>query len=62
MAYTAKNFDSLLGLPGMSDQMLKNHFTLYQGYVTNVNKLEDLSKKVEMGTPEYAELKGRFGW
>jgi len=66
MAYVAKSFDELVGLPGFSEQMLRNHFTLYQGYVTNTNKLADaLSAMVKDGkasTPEYAELKRRFGW
>jgi len=66
MAYEAKNFDSLLGTPGFGDQMLKNHFTLYQGYATNTNKLADalaaMAKEGKTGTPEYAELKRRFGW
>ncbi|OGY66944.1 MAG: superoxide dismutase [Candidatus Harrisonbacteria bacterium RIFCSPLOWO2_02_FULL_45_10c] len=66
MPYTAKNFDHLIGTPGFSDQLLKNHFTLYQGYVTNINKLNDilvaLEKDGKFGTPEYAELNRRFGW
>ena len=60
--YTAKNFSVLLGLAGMSDVLLKNHFTLYEGYVTNTNKLLDLMKTKEAGTPEFAELHRRFGW
>ncbi|HEY9206338.1 MAG TPA: Fe-Mn family superoxide dismutase [Candidatus Methanoperedens sp.] len=66
MAYEAKNFDNLLGTKGLSDQLLKNHFTLYQGYVTNTNKVADalgaMAKEGKSGTPEYAELKRRFGW
>jgi Fe-Mn family superoxide dismutase len=66
MAYEPKNFDSLIGLPGFSDQLLKNHFTLYQGYVTNTNKLADalaaMIKDGKQATPEFAELKRRFGW
>ena len=64
--YEAKNFEHLLGTPGFSDQLLKNHFTLYQGYVTNTNKLAEklyeMAKEGKVGTPEYAELKRRFGW
>ncbi len=64
--YIAKNYDALLGTPGFSDQLLKNHFTLYQGYVANFNKLNDILVQVEkdgkFGTPEYAELNRRFGW
>lgn len=60
--YTTQDFKHLLGLPGMSDTLLSNHFTLYEGYVTNTNKLIDLLKTKELGTPEYSELKRRFGW
>lgn len=62
MAYTAQNFDHLFGLKGFSDQLLQNHFKLYQGYVTNTNKLIELLDKLEPGTPEYSELQRRFGW
>ena len=64
--YEAKNFDHLIGTPGFSDQLMKNHFTLYQGYVMNTNKingiLDDLLKTDKTATPEYAELTRRFGW
>lgn len=64
--YTPKNYDHLIGTAGFSDQMLKNHFTLYQGYVKNVNTLvEDrgqLLQEGKTGTPSYAELTRRFGW
>ena len=39
---------------------------MYQGYVTNTNKVSDalnaLAKDMKTATPEYAELKRRFGW
>jgi Fe-Mn family superoxide dismutase len=66
MAYTAKDYVRLLGMQGFSDTLLKNHFTLYQGYVTNTNKLTEslglMLKEGKTGTPEFAELKRRFGW
>ena len=62
MKYTAQNFERLLGLKGFSDQLLQNHFKLYQGYVANTNKLIEILAKAEPGTPEFAELKRRFGW
>ena len=40
--YEPKNFDSLLGTEGFSEQLLKNHFTLYQGYVNNTNKVAEI--------------------
>ena len=62
MAYEAKNYDHLIGLEGFSETLLKNHFTLYQGYVKNTNALVELLDKKEVGTPEYAELQRRLGW
>ncbi|KKQ59866.1 MAG: Superoxide dismutase [Parcubacteria group bacterium GW2011_GWC1_38_22] len=61
MTYEAKKFD-LLGIEGLSDNLLQNHFGLYEGYVKNSNLVLEELKKVEIGTPEYAELKRRFGW
>jgi superoxide dismutase, Fe-Mn family len=66
MAYTAKDYSSLLGMEGFSETLLKNHFTLYQGYVTNTNKVADklaaMAAEGKFAEPEYAELKRRFGW
>lgn len=66
MPYTAKKFDHLLGLSGFSDALLTNHFALYEGYVKNTNALADrlqaLTEAGSMATPEFAELKRRFGW
>jgi Fe-Mn family superoxide dismutase len=66
MAYTAKDYATLIGMPGFSEALLKNHFTLYQGYVTNTNKvletLEQMLKEEKTATPEFAELKRRLGW
>ena len=66
MTYQATNYDHLLGTEGFSNQLLTNHFTLYQGYVTNTNKLADalgaMVKEGKTGTPEFAEMTRRFGW
>ena len=64
--YVKKDYSGLLGTPGFSNQSLETHFALYGGYVENTNKLsqalEDLREKGMTATPEYAELKRRFGW
>ncbi len=66
MSYTAKDYSGLIGMAGFSETLLKNHFTLYQGYVTNTNKVLDtldaMLKEGKTATPEYAELKRRLGW
>lgn len=60
--YAAKDFSHLLGIEGLSDALLANHFTLYGGYVTTTNKLIEMMATKEAGTPEFAELHRRFGW
>ena len=60
--YEAKKFEHLLGIEGLSDNLLQSHFGLYEGYVKNTNAVLDQLKKAEVGTPEFAELKRRFGW
>jgi len=66
MAYAAKDYSALIGMPGFSEALLKNHFTLYQGYVANTNKVIDaveaLAKEGKGASPEYAEQKRRLGW
>ena len=66
MSYTAKDYSKLIGMEGFSETLLKNHFTLYQGYVTNTNKVMDILNQMlkdgKTGTPEFAELKRRLGW
>lgn len=66
MTYTAKEYAGLIGMEGFSETLLKNHFTLYQGYVTNTNKvletLDQMLKDGKTATPEFAELKRRLGW
>ena len=66
MTYSAKDYSNLIGMEGFSETLLKNHFTLYQGYVTNTNKLMDslaaMLKEGKVGTPEYSELKRRMGF
>lgn len=66
MPYKANDYSKLSGIEGMSETLLQNHFTLYQGYVTNTGKvieiLEQMLKDGKTGTPGYAELKRRLGW
>ena len=66
MAYTAKDYAKLKGMEGFSDALLDNHFTLYNGYVTNTNKVMDalaaMLKEDQTAMPQYGELKRRLGW
>jgi len=66
MPYAAQDYAKLVGMEGFSEALLKNHFTLYQGYVTNTNKvldtLDQMAKDGKTAAPEFAELKRRLGW
>ena len=66
MAYEAKDFSRLIGMPGFSLPLLSNHFTLYQGYVANTNKVAamaaEMAKGKDLSSPAFSELRRRFGW
>ncbi|MEK7660155.1 MAG: Fe-Mn family superoxide dismutase [Patescibacteria group bacterium] len=62
MAYQPASFEYLLHIPGFSADMMSAHITLYQGYVTNTNKLLEQLYETEKNSPQYNELKRRFGW
>src|SRR3989344_3766832 len=47
MPYEAKNFEGLIGMDGFSEKLLRDHFMLYQGYVTNFNKLDEILQGME---------------
>lgn len=62
--YSVKDYTALLGLPGFSDKSLTTHFTLYSGYVKNINSiLEKLQQGDFTGREiERNELLRRLGW
>ncbi len=66
-AYSPKKWD-LSGLQGISDATLEMHFGLYEGYVKNVNLLNEHlevvrdARKAAGGNPAFAELVRRFGF
>src|SRR5262245_16560510 len=64
--FAARDFASLLGMPGFSEPLLQNHFELYQGYVKNANgllsDLELLARQDKLDSPAAAEMRRRFGW
>jgi len=67
-AYTPQKFEHLKGLDGISDAQLAEHFKLYEGYVTQVNSLnEQLDEMVRKGKPSgtnptFAELTRHLGF
>src|SRR5436190_10240664 len=64
--FAARDFTSLIGMPGFTEQLLRNHFELYQGYVKNANsilvELEQLTRQQKLDSPAAAEMRRRFGW
>lgn len=66
MEAKVKDFSYLIGKVPFSEQLLKNHLKLYEGYVANTNSLlKEISSLLKEGkevTPVFAELKRRFSW
>ena len=63
--YTAKNYDRLKGLQGITDDQIAEHMKLYQGYVNRTNALQEkLFELAKAGTfdSSFQELKRRAGW
>src|SRR5207302_9626528 len=66
--YEPKQFPRLKGLSGIADGLLQDHFKLYEGYVKNVNELNDqleaLAKegKAKGTNPAFAELTRWLGF
>ncbi len=65
MAREPKNYEHLIGkIKGLSENQLKAHFTLYQGYVKKLGEIEQKLGTVDKSTPnysynDYSELKRR---
>lgn len=65
MAHEAKNYDGLIGrVKGLSERQLRAHLTLYRGYVTKLNEIEERLRTADRGVvnysfAEYSELRRR---
>lgn len=58
--YVSKDFSQLIGMKGFSENALKIHFSLYEGYVKNTNWILLELKKSDGYI--YGALKHRLGW
>ena len=60
LKYTAKKYDHLLGgtLKGFSENQLKAHFALYEGYITKINDLESRIKGFDPANPDTINYRG----
>ena len=66
MIYRANDYSSLFGMKGLSKELLKSHFELYEGYVKNANQLiESLNQLLEEGKTtgfQFSEMKRRLAF
>lgn len=58
--YIAKKYTHLLGgaLKGFSDEQLKAHFVLYEGYINKINELESRIKGFDPNNPDTINYRG----
>lgn len=66
MEIKKRDFSHLIGRVPLSENLLNDHFKLYDGYVNSTNallkKLEEMRQAGRLLEPEFAELKRRFAW
>ena len=66
IVYVAKDYSRLIGIKGFNDDLLKMHFTLYQGYVKNTNliieELATFTATEKSRSYDYGAVKRRFAW
>jgi len=64
--YEVKKYDNVRVLKGITDDQIEIHQKLYEGYITNTNKLRAAISEMVMsgkaGAIEYCEMVRRLGW
>ncbi len=60
--FEAKNMDHILDLDGFSDDLLRTHVNLYNGYVDATNNAHDMLRAGGLDANVRAELRRRFVW
>lgn len=60
--YSVKENLKPSGLNGISDEQINDHWKLYQGYVAQVNKLQEELKTLTPGSLLYADRRRRYGF
>lgn len=58
----AKDYSHLQNIGQISNEAMQMHFKLYEGYVNNVNLINEKLETLEKNSPEWNELHRRFGW
>ncbi len=65
MKYEIKNYTHLVDIGKISNEAMQIHFKLYEGYVNNLNILNEKLNSgnlLEKNSPEWNELHRRYGW
>ena len=62
MSYSVQDRIKPRALRGISDDQIRQHWALYEGYVKNVNGLLEDLERAEIGSRSWAELKRRAGF
>lgn len=66
LEYKAKDYSSIKGLHGITDEQIEVHLKLYNGYVTRTNallaKVAKFANDGQTADSSYQELKRRAGW
>lgn len=60
--YGPKDYSRLLGSTGFSDDLLRTHFSLYEGYVQNTNKAMRMLREGRLDPYVEGEVRRRFVW
>lgn len=48
--YQAKQFESINGVNGLSEKLMKEHYKLYEGYIKKANEITEKLKTVDLST------------
>ena len=64
--YEPRDFENLLNIGHLSKELMKDHLSLYRGYVNNTNNLlqefDIISEEGMEKSTLYTEMKRRLGW
>ena len=57
--YEAKQFESINGVEGLSERLMKDHYKLYEGYIKKANEITEKLKTVDLTTANatYSDLR-----
>ncbi len=60
MTYAGQSYEHLLGMPGFSDEYIKDHIKIYEGFLDRFNRMIDVLNGAQRDNPEYDAIKNAF--